>query len=103
VGSAVCFGRHGGEQELDAELREFLDTAIEQKIRTGLSRETAVRAARMELGSVEAPRGYMMNTSPLPITSWRAKVERVSLRHNGGGEVWSPKRGALACGSEMRL
>jgi hypothetical protein len=25
------------EQELDAELREFLDTAIEQKMRTGLS------------------------------------------------------------------
>jgi len=42
------------EQELDAELREFLETAVEQRIQTGLSREAAVRAARMELGSVEA-------------------------------------------------
>ncbi len=48
------FRKTRAEQELDAELREFLDTAIEQKIRTGLSRGTAVRAARMELGNVEA-------------------------------------------------
>lgn len=42
------------EQELDAELREFLETAVEQKMRTGLRRQEAIRAARMELGSVEA-------------------------------------------------
>jgi predicted permease len=42
------------EQELDTELREFLETAVEQKIRSGLSREQATRAARMEFGSVEA-------------------------------------------------
>jgi putative ABC transport system permease protein len=42
------------EQELDAELREFLETAVEQKIQAGLSQEAAIRAARMELGSVEA-------------------------------------------------
>ena len=42
------------EEELDAELREFLHTAVEEKLRNGLSRERAVRAARMELGSIEA-------------------------------------------------
>lgn len=42
------------ERELDAELRDFLTTAIEQKLRTDMSREAATRAARLELGSAEA-------------------------------------------------
>ena len=42
------------EQELDAELQEFLERAIEDKVRAGMSRETATRAARMELGSAAA-------------------------------------------------
>ncbi|MGH9384921.1 MAG: ABC transporter permease [Vicinamibacterales bacterium] len=42
------------EQELDAELQEFLEMAIEDKVRAGMSRETATRAARMELGSAAA-------------------------------------------------
>ena len=54
MGSAVYFGSRGWNWNWTTELREFLETAIEQKIRTGLSREAAVRAARMELGSVEA-------------------------------------------------
>ena len=42
------------EQELDAELREYLEAAVEEKMRRGLSREAASRAARVELGSIEA-------------------------------------------------
>jgi predicted permease len=42
------------ERELDAELREFLETGIERRMRAGMSRTEAVRAARMELGSVDA-------------------------------------------------
>jgi len=42
------------EQELDAELVQFLESSTEQKIRAGLSRDQALRAARMELGSVAA-------------------------------------------------
>jgi predicted permease len=42
------------EDELDAELREFLETAVEEKMRSGMSREKALRAARMQLGSIEA-------------------------------------------------
>jgi putative ABC transport system permease protein len=42
------------EQELDAELREFLETSVEQKLRSGMSREEAIRAARLELGGIEA-------------------------------------------------
>jgi len=39
------------ERELDSELQEFLDMAIEDKVRAGMSREAATRAARIELGS----------------------------------------------------
>jgi putative ABC transport system permease protein len=42
------------EQELDAELREFLEAAVENNMRAGLSHEDALRAARIEMGSVEA-------------------------------------------------
>src|SRR6266571_1507674 len=35
------------EQELDAELVQFLESSVEQKIRAGLSRDQALRAARM--------------------------------------------------------
>jgi predicted permease len=53
-GFRALFQKTRVERELDAELREFLDTAVEQKMRGGMSREKAIRAARMELGSLEA-------------------------------------------------
>jgi putative ABC transport system permease protein len=43
--------REGAEQEIDAELRAFLETAVEHKIQSGMGREEALRAARLELGS----------------------------------------------------
>jgi predicted permease len=39
------------EQELDDELRSFLDTSVEHKVESGMPREDAIRAARLELGS----------------------------------------------------
>src|SRR5262249_9606614 len=41
-------------QELDEELQSFTDAAVEQKIRAGLGREDALRAARTEIGSAAA-------------------------------------------------
>ena len=42
------------EQEIDEELRAYLETAAEQKMAAGLTREAAVRAARVEIGSLDA-------------------------------------------------
>lgn len=47
------------EQDLDAELKEFLALAIEDKVRGGMSREAATRAARIELGSVAAVKDHV--------------------------------------------
>src|SRR3990170_3827357 len=40
------------EQDMDEELRAYLETAAEQKMAAGLTREAAVRAARVEIGSL---------------------------------------------------
>ncbi len=42
------------EQELDDELRQYLETSIEQKMKAGMSREQAARSTHIDIGSVEA-------------------------------------------------
>jgi putative ABC transport system permease protein len=41
------------EQELDEELSAFLDMAVEEQMKSGMSREDALRAVRLERGSRE--------------------------------------------------
>jgi hypothetical protein len=40
------------EEELDEELRGYLESSVEEKRRGGMSREQAMRAARLETGLV---------------------------------------------------
>ncbi len=54
LGLRALIWKNRTERELDEELRAYLDMAIEQKISSGLPREAATRAARVEVGSVEA-------------------------------------------------
>ncbi|MGO8733510.1 MAG: ADOP family duplicated permease [Terriglobia bacterium] len=42
------------EQEMDEELRGYLDAAVQEKMRSGMSYEQALRAARVEMGSMDA-------------------------------------------------
>lgn len=42
------------EEDFEVELQGFLDTAVEQKLRAGLSRDAAIASARRELGNVAA-------------------------------------------------
>ena len=48
------FHRNHVEQEMDDELREYVERHVEQRIANGMSRDAALRAARVEVGSVEA-------------------------------------------------
>ena len=41
-------------QEMDEELQSYLDSAVEEKVRRGMTRDEALREARAEMGSVEA-------------------------------------------------
>ena len=47
------FRKGRSEGELDEELRGFLQMAAEEKIRQGMSRKDALRAVRLERGSLE--------------------------------------------------
>ena len=61
--------RNRAERELDAELREYLNGAIEQKMASGMSRDDATRAARAEMGSVEAVKDDVRDTG------WETRID----------------------------
>jgi predicted permease len=54
AGIRALFHRTPIDQDLDEELAAYLDEAIERHMQAGLSREAAIRAARIELGSTTA-------------------------------------------------
>ena len=53
-GLRALSAKQRAEQELDEELRCYMEDAVEQKMRTGTGREEAARDTRIEIGSVEA-------------------------------------------------
>src|SRR5258707_10065439 len=53
-GLRALFGKRRAEQELDEELRCYMETAVEQKMRAGTGREEAARETRIEMGGMEA-------------------------------------------------
>jgi predicted permease len=52
-GLRALFRRERVEKELDEELRGFLEMAAEEKMKQGMSRKDALRAARLERGNLE--------------------------------------------------
>ncbi|MGH9372031.1 MAG: ABC transporter permease, partial [Vicinamibacterales bacterium] len=57
-GFNALFRKRRVEQDLDEELRGYLESSVDQKIRAGMAREDAMRAARIEIGSLEAVKDY---------------------------------------------
>jgi predicted permease len=51
-GIRALFRRGIADEELDAELHAFLETAVDEKMDSGMSREEATRSARLETGLV---------------------------------------------------
>ncbi len=54
AGLRALFHKKQVEQEMDEELRSYLDAAVKEKMRSGMSHEQALRAARVEMGSLDA-------------------------------------------------
>jgi len=54
AGLGALFRKKEVEQEMDEELRGYLDAAVKEKMRSGMSQEEALRAARVEMGSLDA-------------------------------------------------
>jgi predicted permease len=54
AGVRAMFQRTKADAELDAELRDYLEAAVAEKMRGGMSRGAALRAARREMGSADS-------------------------------------------------
>ena len=68
-GVRALFRNEHVERELDAELREYLDAAVDQKMSAGMSRTDAERAARVEMGSLEAVKDHVRDVG------WESRIE----------------------------
>jgi putative ABC transport system permease protein len=53
AGLRALFRKEQTEREMDEELRAYLDAAVKEKMRAGMSAEEALRSARVEMGSLE--------------------------------------------------
>ncbi len=53
-GIRSLFRKKQVERDMDEELRAYIDAAAQEKMRSGMTHEQALRAARMEMGSTEA-------------------------------------------------
>ena len=69
VGLRVLFRKKQVSQELDEELNGFLQMAVEEKMKQGMSRKEAVRTVRLERGSLEVTKEVLRTTG------WESFVE----------------------------
>jgi predicted permease len=53
MGIKALFHREQRNQEMDEELRSYLESAAEEKMRRGMNQQDALRASRVEIGSME--------------------------------------------------
>ena len=70
-GLRALFGKKRTEHEMDEELRAYLEESANQRMRSGMSREEALRAARVEMGSMEAVKDGIRSAG------WESTVETV--------------------------
>jgi len=63
------FRKEQVEREMDEELGGYLDTAVNEKMCRGMSREEAMRAARIEMGGAESVKEQVR------AVSWESVVE----------------------------
>ena len=61
------------EEELDEELGSYLEMSVEQKMKDGMGRREALRAVRLERGSLEVTKEVVRSAGweSLVETSWR--------------------------------
>src|SRR6266700_2114784 len=72
-GLRSLFRREQVDQELDEELRAYQEMATEEKIKQGMSPRDALRAVRLERGSLDASKEVVRSAGweSLVETSWR--------------------------------
>jgi putative ABC transport system permease protein len=71
-GMRRLFQKESMEQELEEELRAFVDASVAEKMSTGMNREQAFRQAKMELGGMEAVKENVREVT------WESSIESLS-------------------------
>src|SRR3989442_14446220 len=74
------FYRKHEEQALDDELREYFEASVAQHMARGLSREEAVRAARVALGSLDAVKEAVRDVGWETLAEGAAQDDRHAVR-----------------------
>jgi predicted permease len=80
------------EQDLDDEIRAYVDAAVERNLASGMPQEEALRAARLSVGSVAATKEAVRDVG------WESKLESIwqDVRHALRGLRRSPGFAAVA-------
>lgn len=87
AGVSALFRKKRLQEELDQELSNFIDDAAEDKMRGGMPRDQALRAARVEMGSTEAVKDEVHDSGweSLLVGIWQdIRYGLRSLRKAGG-------------------
>ncbi len=107
-GIKALFRQRIADEEMDAELRAFLETAVDEKMHSGMCREEATRAARLETGlvSVDGVKERVRDVG------WEARIEtlwqdvrdaRRTLRRNPGFALATVVTLALGIGATVAI
>jgi hypothetical protein len=68
---------HLGAREFDEELDDFLDMAVEEKMKQGMTRSAALRAVRLEHGSAEMTREVVHTAQWESRNLWSGPAHRI--------------------------
>jgi putative ABC transport system permease protein len=79
-GLRSLFSRERVEQELDDELRHYLAMATQENVRRGMSPEAAERAARLQMGGLEATKAHVRWGGWEGSVEWLRQDLRVAAR-----------------------
>jgi len=90
AGIRALFRKKQMEQEMDEELRGYLEASAKDKMRSGMTEEQAQRSARVEMGSVEAVKEEIRSAG------WESTLETVWQDLRFGLRVLRRNRGFTA-------
>ena len=106
AGLRTLFRRAATDRELDDELQHFLELSVDEKMRAGLSRDEAERAARIDMGGVQ------QSKETVRTAGWEAAVETLaqdvryavrSLRRTSGVSIAVVLTLALGVGANTTM